>query len=85
MPGRDATGPRGMGPGTGRGMGLCRVSKSNKSSSGLGLGLRRGFCGGMRGKCGANVKSTDTKTYLSAQKAELENRLRQIDEELQSL
>ena len=42
MPGRDGTGPMGMGPVTGRGAGFCRVSRA-AGRLGLGLGVRRGF------------------------------------------
>ncbi len=41
MPGRDGTGPKGMGPGTGRGAGDCtETGVPQNSSTGLRLGLR---------------------------------------------
>jgi hypothetical protein len=58
MPGRNSTGPRGMGPMRGRGMGLCATSDTPKYSNqgagrgfGMGFGRGRGFseCGGGRG------------------------------------
>jgi len=58
MPGRNGTGPRGMGPMTGRGMGFCTVSETQGHINigagqgfGTGFGRGRGFggCGGGRG------------------------------------
>ncbi len=47
MPGRDQSGPQGMGPQTGRGLGNCRGNANNNSifgrGRGLGFGRRRGF------------------------------------------
>jgi hypothetical protein len=52
MPGRNGTGPRGMGPMTGRGMGFCAVSETQGYTNtgagqgfGTGTGRGRSFCG----------------------------------------
>ncbi len=54
MPGRNKTGPEGMGPLTGRRMGICADAESYNYDfqPGLGRGLRRGFAGGGRGFSG---------------------------------
>jgi hypothetical protein len=44
MPGRNGTGPQGMGPMTGRGMGVC--SGNPQPYTGYGYGYGRGFGGG---------------------------------------
>lgn len=45
MPGRDRTGPSGLGPMTGRRMGFC-ADNDNQYYSNRGLGFRRGYGGG---------------------------------------
>lgn len=83
MPGRDGTGPIGMGSMTGRGMGLCNASKfagaALRLGFGLGLGCRRGFRGN-----GFNyaADSENKKDLLLEQKAILENRLNLINDQL---
>lgn len=44
MPGRNGTGPMGMGPMTGRGAGFCQGSETPAYA---GFGQGRGYCGGM--------------------------------------
>lgn len=44
MPGRNGTGPMGMGPMTGRGAGFCQGSETPAFG---GFGQGRGYCGGM--------------------------------------
>jgi hypothetical protein len=41
MPGRDGTGPMGMGSKTGRGMGFCKEFNNTGSAQGFGRGFRR--------------------------------------------
>lgn len=77
MPRRDGTGPMGMGPMTGRRRGPCGVAKAAGTIGGLGLGLGLGL-GRMR-----NVSSPqEEKELLKEEKAALENRLNQINDQL---
>ncbi len=75
MPGRDGTGPMGIGPLTGRGMGFCRVSRPI-GRLGLGLGFRRGF--------GNNfyAGTSNRKQALEEQKEILKDQLDWINQEL---
>lgn len=52
MPGRDGTGPNGLGSMTGRGLGYCSDSNSDRpfSNRPLNLGQRRRFNRGRRGR-----------------------------------
>jgi len=92
MPGRDGTGPRGIGSMTGRGLGLCTGTKAAKYGAGLGIGLglglacRRGFGRGFgRGVASNEVSSETKKELLQEQKDALQNRLKVIDQQLEGL
>lgn len=53
MPGRNGTGPEGMGPLTGRGMGNCSSANNvdtNQKPIGRGMGRRLGFARGQGGR-----------------------------------
>lgn len=82
MPRRDGTGPAGRGPLTGRGLGNCS-GDNNKPSSfigrglGLGLGLGRRF---LNSKSSTSVLE-EQKTVLEEQLRNINNALRQNDEE----
>lgn len=91
MPGRDGTGPAGLGPLTGRGFGNCSGATIAKYGAGLGLGLglglacRHGFRGGLRGGSYAN-KTTSGRTrkeQLREQRDLLKSRLETIDKQLE--
>lgn len=82
MPGRDGTGPNGMGPMTGRGIGLCNASKFAGLGLGMGLCCRRGF----RRSCFSSmINSENRKDLLMNQKAILEERLNSINNQLNTL
>ncbi|MBI9008865.1 MAG: DUF5320 domain-containing protein [Tenericutes bacterium] len=69
MPGRDSSGPRGMGPYTGRGMGNC--SPATRNANFYGRGLRRRYY--------VNDNSNES---LADEKKALEERLKIINSEL---
>ncbi len=74
MPGRDGTGPMGMGAASGRGAGFCRVSKA-PGKLGLGLGFRRNF------SSSASVETPEDRVaMLEEQKSMLKNRLDLLNE-----
>lgn len=83
MPRRDGTGPMGRGSRTGRGMGFCNTTKV----AGIlgGLGWRR--CGrGFRWSNYGNVISPQNqKDLLNEEKAILEDRLKSINDQLNTL
>lgn len=92
MPGRDGTGPMGAGPMTGRGLGICKGANAVKYGAGLGLGIglglacRRGFGRGFGRGFAINQTSGRTpKELLNEQKAALQNRLEEIDKQLEDL
>ncbi|MFA6939728.1 MAG: DUF5320 domain-containing protein [Clostridiaceae bacterium] len=86
MPGRDGTGPIGMGSMTGRGIGFCNVAKFagviGNLGLGLGLGCRRGFG---RNTVNNLSGSENQKDLFMEQKAILENRLNLINDQLNTL
>ncbi|GAA0178448.1 hypothetical protein SH2C18_15050 [Clostridium sediminicola] len=99
MPRRDGTGPMGQGERTGRGMGLCNATKVVGAIGGLGLGLgfgcrrgfgRRGFSGrGLGRRFRANnfdssANQQTEKDLLIEEKATLEQRLNEINNQLDS-
>lgn len=91
MPGRDGTGPMGAGAGTGRGMGGCVGTKDNGQYPVYGLGRhRRAGRGGMQGRgfgrgfAGAHPATTQ-KEALEQQRATLQARLDQVDDQLKNL
>lgn len=68
MPGRDGTGPLGIGVRTGRGLGCCVVSNQYNAGLGLGLGCRRGFRCGNRHYAIPAAETDTHKEMLQAQK-----------------
>ncbi|NLA73702.1 MAG: DUF5320 domain-containing protein [Clostridiales bacterium] len=86
MPGRDGTGPAGLGALTGRGLGFCTGSKAVKYGVGLGMGLglglacRRGFG---RGFFARQASPEMGKELLKEQKSMLQEQLKAINEQLQ--
>lgn len=90
MPGRNGTGPMGAGAMTGRGLGPCAGTGKPVKGAGLGLGLgmacRRGFGRGFRWfSVNEEMTAEDRKGLLQQQKSALENRLADIDHQLESL
>lgn len=89
MPRGDGSGPMGMGPMTGRGAGYCNPSmyrvnnRVNFGAYGLGRGYRRqynvtGAPGYMRNDYIQYNNTIDEKSFLSQQKIDLENQLKQV-------
>ncbi len=81
MPGRNGTGPNGIGARVGRGLGLCNHTNEAATFVRGGFGCGNGF--------GRNVSlrhenSETQKDFLREQKAILENRLKTINEQLES-
>lgn len=91
MPGRDGTGPMGAGAGTGRGMGGCVSTPVNGQFPVYGLGCqrrggRRGMLGRGFGRGFAGVYPAATqKDVLEQQRAALQSRLDQVDDQLKNL
>ncbi|HZK20921.1 MAG TPA: DUF5320 domain-containing protein [Oscillospiraceae bacterium] len=90
MPGRDGTGPMGLGALTGRGLGFCKGSNAIKYGVGLGMGLglgyacRRGFGRGFgRGFFARQTSTEEQKELLKEQKNALQEQLKAINEQLQ--
>jgi len=91
MPGRNGTGPMGAGAGTGRGMGGCVGTPVNGQYPVYGIGCqRRAGRGGMhgpglgRGFAGVYPAATQ-KEALEQQRAALQARLEQVDDQLKNL
>lgn len=90
MPGRNGTGPMGMGPMTGRGYGFCGNGYYGRRNC-YGIGLRRrglGFGAGLGLGLGAvyGVKRAfSQKELLQNQKEFLESQIELIDRELDDL
>jgi len=83
MPRGDGTGPYGMGPGTGRGMGPCSgYAGAPYAGYGLGCGRGRGFRRMAVQRYG--YPEVNLETELNQEKAVLENRLNQINEQLKN-
>ena len=81
MPRRNGTGPLGMGPMTGRGFGLCSTGNfAYKSRLGCRMGYGRGF-GRFRYY---PVNQRDERAFLEDEKTILEERIKYIDEVLNS-
>jgi hypothetical protein len=92
MPRRDGTGPMGAGSITGRGLGICTGANAVKYGAGLGMGLGLGLacrrCFGHGFGRGFAVNQTSSKTQkelLNEQKTMLQDRLKVIDKQLESL
>lgn len=81
MPGRDGTGPNGMGTRTGKGMGFCDINKVVVGAIG-GLGCRRGFG---RNNFNNKINLENQKDLLMQQKTILENRLNLVNNQLNTL
>jgi hypothetical protein len=80
MPGRDQTGPNGMGPFTGRGMGVRR------GGGGFGYGFNGGFRrGGGSGRGYGLHRNFYEEDYELSQKEYLENELRIMKEQVARL
>ncbi|MCF7924746.1 MAG: DUF5320 domain-containing protein [Candidatus Izimaplasma sp.] len=75
MPGRDRTGPEGLGSMTGRRMGPCNGSNTTFVGRGYGRVLGRGY--------GRRFAYTPTKEDLQREKEDLQKRIEQIEEELE--
>ena len=76
MPGRDGTGPMGMGPLTGRGAGFCAGSATRPMFK---LGFRKMYYSGYNG---IDEPVVDQKELLSSQAKFLENQLQQVKKRL---
>lgn len=69
MPGRNGTGPMGLGPGTGRGMGYCGIDRPGfrglrgRGCFGMGRGRMGGFGFGFRGAYPVGYEADDLKSY----------------------
>lgn len=97
MPGRDGTGPMGMGGMTGRGLGACTGANAPFYGGGFGRGCGRGFGRGVGRGLGFgrgfgfgaysnyNYNRTTPKEVLQAQKEQLQVELGAIDQRLESL
>ena len=83
MPGRDGTGPLGIGARTGRGLGCCVVSDQYNAGLGLGLGCGRGFGRGNRYYAIPASGTESSKELLQAQKELLERRLDIVNKQLE--
>lgn len=83
MPGRDGTGPNGIGAMTGRGLGYCTGVNAGRFGAGYGRGLGLGL-GCRRGRF-YNVAPYEPivgEDFLSAEKDALEARLKAINKQL---
>lgn len=91
MPGRDGTGPIGVGPMSGRGLGVCSAGAPGYGAGrGLGWGFgRRGGCGyghGFGGYLSSDRDGSMTrKEALSEQKKLLKDRLDFVNRQLDDL
>lgn len=83
MPGRDGTGPIGLGTMTGRGFGPCACASTARQGLGLGLGCRHGFRGGF-GAGFAHPQGLSRNELLNKQKEFLQRRIELIDKQLAS-
>lgn len=88
MPGRDGTGPSGLGAMTGRGLGFCSGVGVGRYGSGFGAGYGRGLGFGLGYGCRRgrffNIAPSESmeKEILSAERDYLEARLSTIKEHL---
>lgn len=74
MPSRDGTGPEGNGPKTGRGLGKCTGASAS-------FGRNRGFGRGFRCRRWGNYSKDEEKTFLEAEKKEINKRLEELNKE----
>ena len=84
MPGRNATGPKGIGPLTGKGMGICVGSGEVRLALGRRAGRRCGYDGEAVREVTDGSGVTSEKALLE-QKRVLQNRLEMINKELEKL
>lgn len=88
MPGRDGTGPMGMGQMTGRKMGVCAGNRAGQGF-GNGRGMGRGFGRGYGSQLGANSNLAplpqDELSLLKNQAGMLENTLNNVKEKISKL
>ena len=85
LPGKDGTGPMGVGTMTGKGMGPCTYTSPVRQGFGMGLGFgcRHGFRGGFsRGF--TFQQGLSQKELLKEQKEHLQRRIELIDKQLAS-
>lgn len=86
MPGRDGTGPMGMGRMTGRKLGVCTGINAPNYGNGFGRGCGRGFGRGLNRGFGRGFDADYTsKEALQAQKKELQFALDSINKRLEGL
>ena len=90
MPGRDGTGPGGVGSMSGRGLGLCSGANAVQPRAGRtglpGRVRRRGLGRGYGGGFAVNPASSKTqKELLQEHRDRLQNRIEGIDKQLESL
>ena len=80
MPGKDGTGPMGLGALTGRGLGVCQEAKS--ATIGLENGPRVGRRAYGKGIFSSDIHSDTRKELLLERKKILKNQLNVIDRQL---
>lgn len=88
MPGRNGTGPAGVGPMTGKGMGLCHSTdvRYNGIRCGMGFGHHRGHGRGLGLGLGAPAQTVEiSKERLLAYREALSNRISSIDKQLEDM
>ncbi|MCK5029371.1 MAG: DUF5320 domain-containing protein [Bacteroidales bacterium] len=85
MPGRNQTGPVGLGPLTGRRMGNCVGSTNPELISGFGFGrgMRNGFGRGFNQGFGRNYTFSETQNFSN--KEAIENEVNMLKEQLSIL
>lgn len=88
MPGRNRTGPMGLGPATGRGMGYCGMNRpgfgemQGRGRLGMGRGRRGGFgFGSPRGVYAGGYPTDDLKDYQRYLQEELNYVNSQLNQE----
>ncbi len=81
MPGRDGTGPMGLGTMTGRGFGPCACAAPARQGLGLGFGRRHCFRGGF-GAGYAHSQGITRNELLKEQKEFLQRRIELIDKQM---
>ena len=89
MPGRNQTGPAGLGPLTGRRMGNCAGSTNSELNSGFGFGrgMRNGFGRGFNQSSGRGLgrNYTFSETQNFSNKETIENEVNMLKEQLSIL
>lgn len=82
MPGNDKTGPLGRGPLTGRGLGPCGRGLAMRRGFGRGLGWRYAYA---HTEYPQPLSREDEKKVLEAEKAEIEQELKSINDKLNEM